>query len=440
MNRYYLAVPALATAIAIAARPHAPAEDVALTNVTLIDGTGAAPQRNRTIVIKSGKISEIFETGKKSPGDVKVIDLNGRYVIPGLIDAHVHVATDPTGRDANAIDQLRSAFRGGVTSVRDMAGDAIALHDIAEEGNRDDTSLPRVVYSAVFAGPEFFKDPRTKSSAHGGTPGKVAWMRAITDTTDLPRAVADAKATGARAIKVYADLPPALVRSIAAEAHKQGMKVWGHAAIYPARPSDAVNGGVDVVSHSLMLYWEAAATMPPAYHNRPSSSAYDSLTGTSPEIKALFQNMLKRGTILDATLFVSSRMEGVPAGTAGMADPRRAVASAYELTAAAREAGIPIAAGTDGMVGGSLADLPNIHREMQLMVEKSHFTPMQAITAATLTSARAAGLDGTVGSVVAGKTADLVILSADPTADISNTGKIEYVVKAGHIYSPGDIH
>jgi len=98
---------------------------IALTGVTLFDGTGRAPQRNETLLIEGERIAAVFPDGSRAmPAGVTRLELTGRYVIPGLIDSHVHVATDPSGEDSRARTErrLRKALLGGVTAVRDMAG------------------------------------------------------------------------------------------------------------------------------------------------------------------------------------------------------------------------------------------------------------------------------------------------------------------------------
>jgi imidazolonepropionase-like amidohydrolase len=238
---------------------------IAFTNATVIDGSGTGPVAKQTILVNRGVIEEVFETGSHPlPAGVRVVDLTGKFVIPGLIDAHVHVATDPAGQDANAAATLRLALLGGLTSVRDMAGDAIALKELAALSRRADAEMPRLYYAALMAGPSFFTDPRTKASAHGGTPGELPWMKAVTPATDMKVAVREAKGTGATAIKIYADLPADLVTKITTEAHRQGMKVWSHSTIFPATALDAVDAGVDVISHAIYLYW-AAIPNPPAH-------------------------------------------------------------------------------------------------------------------------------------------------------------------------------
>ena len=411
---------------------------VAFVNATLIDGTGSAPRAKQTILVSRGVIEEIFETGsQKLPPGIRTVDLTGKFVIPGLIDAHVHVATDPTGQDSSAGTTLHRALLGGLTSVRDMAGDAIALRELANWSRRGDAGIPRVYYSALMAGPSFFTDPRTIASAHGGKPGELAWMKAVTPATDLKIAVRDAKATGATAIKIYADLPGDLVRKITTEAHRQGMKVWSHSTVFPATATDEVDAGVDVISHAIYLYWAAIPNPPERYADRvPPRSAYDSVPPDGPFMQDLFAKMKAQNTVFDATLSILPRFEAARGPAFGLVDPKRAAQWAYDATRAARLAGVTICDGTDGMMpSGSPDSLPGLHGEMELLVTRAGFTPLEAITAATLNSAMAIGAASTLGSVAEGKMADLVVLDANPAADIRNTRRIAFVVRGGVIHS-----
>ena len=410
---------------------------VAFINATVIDGSGPGPVAKQTILVNRGVIEEIFETGsRKLPAGVRTVDLSGKFVIPGLIDAHVHVATDPARQDANAPATLRRALLGGLTSVRDMAGDAIALRDLAVMSRAGDAAMPRLYYSALMAGPSFFTDPRTIASAHGGTPGELAWMKAVTPATDLRLAVRNAKATGATAIKIYADLPGDLVRKITTEAHRQGMKVWSHSTVFPATATDEVDAGVDVISHAIYLYWAAIPSPPQHYADRvPPRSAYDSVPPDGPFMQDLFAKMKAQNTVFDATLSILPRFEAAKGAAFGLADPKRAAQWAYDATKAARLAGVTICAGTDGMMPpGSQDSLPGLHGEMELLVTRAGFTPLEAITAATLNSALAIGSASTLGSIVPGKMADLVVLDANPLVDIRNTRRIAFVVRGGVIH------
>lgn len=405
----------------------------ALTGVTLIDGTGAPTKTGQTIVVRNGRIADVFADGRRAiPRGTVVRSLAGKTVIPGLIDAHVHVATDPSGRDANAFAQLEAALQGGVTSVRDMAGDGIALAELAGKCKEARDACPRIHFAALFAGATFFDDPRARASAHGATPGEPAWQRSVSTTTDIPRVVTEARATGATGIKLYADLTPALAGALTREAIRQRMRVWSHAALYPARPSDIVRAGAHALSHTMLLAWDVdSADMPTRYADRKPRAPYASVPVTSPQLAALLTLMKQRGAILDATLWVTQQIEGAPAGAGGFAEPKRAAEWAFAVTRLAHEMGVKVGAGTDGMMARSSDGLPNIHTEMALLVSRAGFTPLQAIRAATVINAEILGRESEVGAIAVGRMADLVVLSADPTNDIRNTRAVVEVYKAG---------
>ncbi len=147
--------------------------------------------------------------------------------MPGLIDSHVHLATPPNRRQAEAM--LRRDLYGGVTAGRDMADDLRALGDITRASRVGEIAGSDVYYAALMAGPDFFTDPRTAQTSAGGVPGQVPWMQAVTDQTDLPLAVARAAGTSATAIKLYADLDPNLARHRAARGRR-------HSRAAPASP------------------------------------------------------------------------------------------------------------------------------------------------------------------------------------------------------------
>ncbi len=204
-------------------------------------------------------------------GGAELIDLDGRTVIPGLIDAHQHLATLPNRPVAEG--WLRRQVFGGVTAVRDMADDLRHIADLARGTLVGEIAGPDVRYAALMAGHSFFADPRTWQVSRGETPGQVPWMQAITEATDLPIAVALARGTHACAIKIYADLTAELIAAITAEAHRQGMSVWSHATVFPARPSDAVEAGVDVLSHVTMLAYETQLAPSTTYLDKPQIDA-----------------------------------------------------------------------------------------------------------------------------------------------------------------------
>jgi imidazolonepropionase-like amidohydrolase len=420
--------------LAFAAAAQQPAdlnETIALANVTVIDGNGGPPQPKMTVVISGERIVEILPAGKKTPAGASIIDLRGYYIIPGLIDSHVHIGVGHTKESSDRM--LRFVLLGGITTVRDMGGDAIALREMAKAASSRDALAPHIYFSALMGGTTFFSDPRVQASAHGLAAGETAWLRAITPKTDIAKAVADVKATGATGIKIYADLPASLVSKISAEAHRQGLKVWSHATIFPAKPSDAVEAGVDALSHSAYLVWEGVSRVPDSYRARLGAD-YESVPVSSDALTALLGRMKEKGTILDATLFVFNNFTRMAQPVPGVRDVKLLIDWSVEVTRRARELGVKVAAGTDSMGGPGRDAMPNLHAELELLVTKCGFTPLEAITAATRTGAETLGITGSYGTIARGKIADMVVLSADPSKDIRNTMKILYVIKGGKLH------
>ena len=401
-------------------------EALALTHATIIDGTGAPPRAGMTIVMRGGRIAALFpDSAQGLPPDATERSAAGKFVLPGLIDSHVHIATNPSGEDRRALveQRLRNALMGGVVGVRDMGGDGRALADLQRAANAGDIISPDIHYSAIIAGPAFFGDPRVLASSVGYAPGTAPFGRAVTDTTDMRQVIAEARGAGATAAKMYAALDGATAKRVAAEAKRQGLHVWAHLALFPARPSEVVAAGVEVVSHVPLSIWEAAPRMPD-YGKRAQVDM--SVTPDNPAIQRLFAMMRARGTILDATLWVYHAPENAPDTSIA----KRREKLAIEFARAAHAAGVRIAAGTDGMGADSAGALPNIHGEMELLV-RAGLTPMEAIVAATQTNAIASGFERDHGTIAEGKAADLLVLNADPTADIRNTTRIAYVVRRG---------
>ncbi len=396
----------------------------ALVGVTLIDGTGALPRPGTTVLVKGQRVVDIFPTDSRVlDADTRTLDLAGRYLIPGLIDTHAHVATDPAGEDTRERTERRlcNALLGGVTTIRDMAGDVRVLGSLARDALVGTIVSPDIQYVALFASPQFFADPRAGAASAGEVAGTLPWMRGISDTTDLHQAVAEARGTGATAIKVYAGLEAGLVREIVAEAHRQDLPVWSHLYVGPAGPLDVVEAGTDVVSHATHLAFALGRERGRALLTAEVDSALDL---SDPAIDSVLAAMVDNGTVYEPTLFIYQ-------------DRPASLRLAGALVRMAHAAGVRISAGTDSVAGadGDTVTLPNIHREMQLLVEIGGLTPAEALDAATRTAAVAANVLDSRGTVAVGKLADLVVLAGDPTADIRNSERVEGIIKRGRIYS-----
>jgi len=398
---------------------------------TLIDGRGGPPIPDAAISIRGNRIVTVGSrrellSGPNAPRSAIVINLGGGYVIPGLIDAHVHLSTSPNREHAEA--ELYRLLFAGVTAVRDMAGDARALASLARDTRLGEIDGPDVHYAALMFGPSFLSDPRAQASAAGETAGEVPWMQAVTPETDMVTAVARAKGTSATGVKIYANLEPAELSRITEEAHRQGMKVWAHSMVYPSRPLDVVSSGVDVISHVCDLAWEAMANVPTEYHH-DMTPQYRAFSADSPVFTELFDEMKARGTILDATLAMYERADRQQAADAEDTTLERCDTDfARALVRRANEEGVAIAAGTDFTTPPD-DPFPALYDELEELVTYGGLAPMDAIVAATRVAAEAIGIEATHGTLVHGMPVSFLLLTEDPLEDIANLRSLRAVWK-----------
>lgn len=400
-----------------------------LYGFTLIDGRGGPPIPDAAMAIRGNEILAISTrrellSGPDAPRDALVTDLGGGWVIPGLIDTHVHLSTAPNRDRAEA--ELERLLYAGVTAVRDMAGDARALASLARDTRLGQIDGPDVYFSALMAGPSFLADPRPQASAAGEVAGEVAWMQAITPETDLVEAVARAKGTYATGVKIYANLEPDLVRAIAREAHRQDMEVWAHSMVFPTRPVEVVEAGVDVISHVCRLAWEGMAEAPTEYHH-DEVPLYANFSAASPVFTELFDAMRANGTILDATLAMYTRSADDP--DSDLSD-RCDVDFARALVARAKEEGVPISAGTD-FTAPRVDPFPALYEEMEELAANGGLTTMETIESATRVAARAIGIEESHGVLEHGRRVSFVLLGESPLEDMANLRTVRSVWKNG---------
>jgi imidazolonepropionase-like amidohydrolase len=384
--------------------------DLVLTNVTVIDGLGSAPQPNQTIEVTAGRITSVRPT---LPDEVGTVDVAGLFVTPGLIDSHKHIVE----RDIDGITRvLDSMLRAGITSAREMA---CCAADYAELfASADTAQFTRLYWSAFWAGPTFMRDDPRVQPTYSST-GHASWLLAVTDTTDLDAALRGAREIGATGIKIYSDLPPPLMTTIAASANNVGMRVWSHPVVFPTRPSVVAASGVHVISHAALFVWEGAAELPDTYNgSHPFNpfgppAPYESVSPDAPEVTAVLEIMLERGMILDATIATISGAVGEEASV-----------WAVELTRRAHEMGIPISTGTDG---------PSLFDEIEMLLESVALTPLEVIASATSVGAAVIGVADDFGSIEVGKVADLVAYRDDPLTDITSLRRPALVIRGGQI-------
>lgn len=410
-------------------------------NVTLIGGKSSHPVERMAILVGNDTILNIVPVDQVTPAmleEATVYDMDGQFALPGLIDSHVHLATLPDRPIASAY--LRRFLYGGITDVRDMAGDVRALADLSRAALINEIPAPDIHYTALMAGPSFFSDPRTVTSGLGGTPGQLPWMQAIDRDSDIRLMVAQAKGTWATGIKIYANLPGEIVQSIITEAKTQNMPIWSHLQVYPATPYDSL--GATAVSHVCMIARYAGERNKQRYgHDNPPS--YENVSAEHPEIQNYVASLAKSGTIMDATLVLYKDLarEYQAAirhnGQTPLRRPRCSLSLAADITRAMNEAGVPIIAGTDGFAPPD-QPFPKLYEELALLVEQAGLTPRQAIAAATINAANALGKGNKIGSLEPGKLANIVFLNENPLADIRALYSINLTVKRGHRFPRKD--
>ncbi len=422
----------LASALAMLVGPAALAATVVLTEAMIVDPAAATHAKGMTVVIEGERIAAVFADGSRPiPEESVVHDLDGAFVIPGLIEAHTHL-TPTLRRSREAMHrELARMLYGGIVAAREMAGNVPMVREALPADGR----APDLFQAGVTGGPWFMQnDRRNASASEGHARGRAPWSPALSRETDFRAAIAGIRESGAHAVKLYAMLDAEVVRLATAEAHRQGLRVWAHATTYPAEPMEVVTAGVDAVSHLCSLGWadpDADATRfeRVRIEERPSfDPALVDVDG--PEIGAVLEEMARRGTILDATLANHLR----PGDDAHGCTAELVTAIAKR----AHAAGVRFVTGTDFMAPEE-SPWPSLHLEIEALVREGVLTPAEALAAATLNGAAVLGREDDYGAVAPGRLASLVVLARDPLEDVGALKSIVSVVKRGVLYPRAEL-
>ena len=442
------------------ARPERTTRPLAFVGVTVVDVERGVLVPARTVVVAAGRVAAVGEAGAVAlpPGALR-IDAPGAYLAPALWDMHAHVyAISP-------LLDLPLYVAYGVTSVRDMQG-CPAEGDPFIAWAEDKRRWSREAEAGLRVGPRVVST--TSFMANG--PGMRARLPDApsffsTSTPEEARAFVRHEAgRGVDAIKVYDRIPRAAYFALAAEARRLGLDVVGHRPL-GVSAAEAAAAGQRSIEHARVFLHEAhpgsAALRAAAERGAWREDRRRLVDEHDPEIaRAIFDSLRAHGTAYVPThltrwmdayaddprvredsllgylhpLMRWQWREDLDATVAADPSPeaRRAYRDFYrkglEITGAAHGAGVRVLAGTDYIVAGA-----DLHRELEQLVAAG-LTPAEALRAATLEPARFAGLEATRGTVAAGKVADLLLLDADPLADVRNARRLRAVVFAGNLY------
>ncbi|MFO0890630.1 MAG: amidohydrolase family protein [Isosphaeraceae bacterium] len=423
------------------------AQPLVIRHASVFDAGRAAMQPDRTIVIEGENIKEIGSPDRPVaiPSGARILDGSGRFVIPGLIDAHVHLVHLADRTHVTGDEFLPLFLAAGVTSVR-SAGDAIVAEaGVAHFAEAHPDRCPRV----------FLASPLID----GPTPTHRDVGYSLVDVARVAPFVEDMARWRATTLKIYVGTPREVGRAVIREGHRRGLVVAGHLGVYSAQ--DAVEDGIDCLEHIWSVFNYA---IPSEVTSRPDHRA--DLDLDNPRCRDLVAAIARRRVAVDPTLVVFrnmiylndlpevrehpdqrlaparmrhfwdsyARSSNLPPASRELR--RKEVRKYQELTGMLHRAGVTILAGTDTPEPFVTPGF-SLHQELELLVE-SGLTPAVALQSATYHNAAILKQSDRLGRIAPGLLADLVVLTADPTAEIRHTRRIEYIIRGGRVIRPGE--
>jgi imidazolonepropionase-like amidohydrolase len=411
----------------------------AIRGARLFNPITGATFSDTTVIVSGNRIQTVGRSGEvQIPQGMRVIEAQGKTLLPGLWDMHTHVSDD------DGILNLAA----GVTSVRDLANDTDQLLERKKRWDSGETLGPRVVLAGFIDGPGPFAGP----------------SKVLVATEEEALAAVDRYADlGYVQVKLYSSLDPKLVPAIAQRAHERGLRVSGHIP-NGMTAEQAIRVGFDEVQHANFFFLNfipGVDTRTPARFTEVAKNAAD-LDFNSPRVRDFIALLKERGTAWDPTIMIfegmlTARPGEVDPGFAAVADRlppqvrrgflagglnpgpdlaeryRNAFAAMKKLVRTLHEAGIPIEAGTDNMAGFAL------HRELELYAEAGIPAP-EVLRIATLVPVQIYGLEKDLGTITPGKLADMILVDGDPTTRIADIRRVVLTVKDGVLFDPAQLY
>jgi imidazolonepropionase-like amidohydrolase len=419
---------------------------VVIRNVRVIDGTGAAPRENQTIVIRGGKIASIEPSAVgRGLSAGYVVDGNGKTVIPGLVLVHEHMFYPGSGGGFYPEQPYvfpRLYLAAGITTAR--TGGSMSPYT--------DLNIRRNIDAGRILGPKL-----DVTGPYLNGENNFPQMYALKDAADARRFVNFWADAGATSFKAYMSITRDQLRAAVDEAHKRGIKVTGHLCSVTYR--EAAEIGIDNLEHNFF------ASTDPIPGKRPDScpsSAVNVFANMDPATDTVMKSVIR--TLVDRRVALTSTLSVMEAGMPERSAPSQRLLETMSTEARARflqrwaaastnpnparlrawrnilaltkmfaDAGGQLVVGTDPTGnGGTIPGISSQH-ELELLVDAG-FTPLEAIKAATLNGATYLGRADRVGSIAVGKDADLVLIVGNPAAQIGDVQKVELVFKDGVAY------
>jgi enamidase len=422
---------------------------VALTHARVIDGTGAPARDDQTLVLRDGLIAAIGPAASTAPpAGARVVDLAGKSVMPGLVMLHEHLYY-PTG--PGVYGQLGQSFvrlylAGGVTTMR-TGGNLNGYMDL---------TLKRRVEAGEVAGPAI---DATMPYVNG--PNQFVQMTDVQSEERARRHVAYWADEGATSVKAYMQISRAALGTAIREAHARGLKVTGH--LCSVTYAEAAALGIDNLEHGFFAATDFVPDKQPDVcpgQGRGQQTVAD-LDPKGTAFQTLVRTLVEKKVAVTSTLTVFEAgmpSRPVPPGLDVLLPDLRAQFEQNRARAAANTASVMprlfpkaqalerefaragglLVAGTDPTGGGGVVPGFSNHRQLELLVEAG-FTPLEAIAIGTRNGARYLGQEARIGTLAAGKQADLVVVDGDPATRIGDLRKVVTVFRRGVGFDPASL-
>jgi len=421
---------------------------LALEHVRVVDGTGAAPRADQTLVISEGRIIALGDSAAtKLPDGAKVLDLSGHTVIPGLVGMHDHMFYPSPGGGLPLYPEHASSFprlylAGGVTSIRTTG----SLEPYA------DLELKQAIDAGKLPGPKI----HVTGPYLEGQGAFALQMHQLKDAEDARQMVEFWIARGATSFKAYMNITPDELAAAVKTAHAHGIKVTGHLCSIGFREAAAL--GIDDLEHGIFVDTEFLPGKKPGVCPNPqaASKALLSVDIASKPMQDMIHDLVAHHVAVTSTLPVfetsvpgrapldnrvldamtaearlayltrRARISDNAASSDAAALFRKELEFEYEFV---KQGGLLLAGLDPTGYGGVIAGFGD-QREVELLVEAG-FPPVEAIHIATANGAQFLGELERIGTLTVGKAADIVVLQGDPSANIKDIEKVELVFKDG---------